>query len=110
MKCRHAFDGEVQDHINGAAIRNIHGIGPIGMRERHAIFCVGQKVHLVCGKDAVRWFVENSQMLIDTYAALVIGLASGAYLAIDVEAILVLREDDSEFRSVLFSGSASIGL
>jgi hypothetical protein len=49
-------------------------------------------------------------MLIDTYVALVIGLASGAYLAIDVEAILVLREDDSEFRSVLFSGSTSIGL
>src|SRR5947208_3420751 len=39
MKYRHAFDdgiGEVQDHVNGAAIRNIHGIQPRRMRERPA--------------------------------------------------------------------------
>ena len=50
MEYRHALDdgiGEVQDHVNEAAIRNIHGVQPRRMRERHAIFCIGQKVHLV---------------------------------------------------------------
>jgi len=50
MKYRHALDdrvGEVQDDINGATIRNIDCVQPRGMREKHSIFCIGQKMHLV---------------------------------------------------------------
>lgn len=60
MKQRHAFDrwvGEVQNNVNGAAGRNIHGIEPCGRVDRRAILCIGQKMHPgVCGKDAVRDF------------------------------------------------------
>src|SRR5207247_6904960 len=57
MEYRHALDdgvGEVQNHINGAAIRNIHGIQPRRMRERHAIFCISQEMYLVYASQRTR--------------------------------------------------------
>ena len=50
MKYRHTLDdgvGKVQDDVQGAAIRNIHGIQPRRMRERNAVLCIGQEVDLV---------------------------------------------------------------
>jgi hypothetical protein len=50
MKYRHTLNdgvGKVQDDIDGATIRNVHGIQPRGVRERDAIFCISEEVDLV---------------------------------------------------------------
>jgi hypothetical protein len=50
VKHGHTLDGgigEVQDDINGAAVRNIHGIQPLRLGEGDAVFCLGQEVDLV---------------------------------------------------------------
>src|ERR1700675_2588990 len=72
MEYRHALDdriSEVQDDIRGAAIRNIHGIKPHGMRERDPILGVGQEMDLVYVEGMeFGGRVENTPMLISTYA------------------------------------------
>jgi len=84
VKDRHAFDDgvvKIQDDIDGAAIGDIHGIQPRGMRERDTVFRVGQEVDLV----DMEWMkfsslVDNTPMLISADASVVIGVASGRKL------------------------------
>src|ERR1700688_4878390 len=103
MKHRHAFDrwvGKVQNDVNGAASRNIHGIEPCGRVDRRAILCIGQKMHLVYEERMqLGSSIENATMLVGTHA-------SGGHRAllrsvlapINIETVCVLREDDGKVR------------
>src|SRR5271169_5776802 len=101
MKYRHTLNdgvGKVQDDINGAAIRNVHGIQPRRVWERGAIFCISQEVDLVyVERMQFGGQVDNTPMLISTYASGYHRTRIHSELAaIDVEAVLVLREGDNE--------------
>ena len=103
MEYGHAFDDwvcKIQDDINGAAIRNIHGIKPRRMRERGTVLCVSQEVDLVyVERMEFSSLVDNSPMLISTYAnARHRTCIRRELAAIDVEAVFVFCEGDSEVR------------
>src|SRR2546426_8447460 len=71
MKYRNALDdgvGEVQNDINGAAIRNIHRIQPHRMRGRDAVFCIDQEVDLVNVERDRKSTRLNSSHLVISYA------------------------------------------
>src|ERR1700733_7546124 len=106
VKHRHAFDdgvGEVQNDIHGTGIRNIPRIQPLRMREGHTILRIGQKMHLVyVERMQLGGSIEDSPMLISTYAGAGYWTCVRRVLAaVDVEAILVLGEDDGEARRSL---------
>src|SRR5260370_34363800 len=92
--------GEVHDTVDGTAVWNIHSIQPRRMCERGAVFCIGQEVDLVYVERM--YFpssVDNTPMLISTYASACHRTCIRRKLsAIDVEAVLVLREGDNEVR------------
>ena len=103
MKNRHTLDdriGEVQDDVNGAAVRNIHRIQPLRVRERDAVFCIGQEVNLVyVERMEFGCLVDNTPMLISADASACDWSCIRRKLPpVDVETVLVLSERDNEVR------------
>src|SRR5882762_8386259 len=103
MKYGHSLDdwvGKDQEDIHAAASRDIYSIQPLRMCERHAIFCVSQKVHLVyVERMQFGTSINNAPMLIRTHAGAGHGTCVRRILAaVDVKAILVLGEGDDEVR------------
>src|SRR5258708_39690177 len=99
MKYRHAFDdgiGKVQDDIDAAVIRDIHGIQPDRVRDLDAVFRIGQKVNLMYVKGMqLGSSVHDTPMLVCTDASARHWTFIHRKLsAIDVEAVLVLGKRD----------------
>ena len=103
MEDRHTFDdgiSEVQKHVNGATVRDVYGVQPRWMGQGRTVFSVCQEMNLMY----VEWMefstlVHHTPMLIGPDPDLHHGSGIGRkLLAVDVEAVLVLCEDDLETR------------
>src|SRR6202008_55390 len=106
---RHTLDdgvGEVEDDVNGAAVRDIHGIQPCWLGEWRAILCISQKVNLV-NVERMQFgsFVDNTPMLIRTdTSACHRRCIRRKFAPVNVEAVLVFGESNNEIRCSLLQG------
>src|SRR5258706_9528129 len=103
VKYRHAPDdrvGKVEDDVNGTAIRNIHGIQPGRMRERYAVFRIGQEMNLVyVERMKFTCLVDNTPMPISTDASARHRTRNRRILpAINIETVFVFCEGNGEVR------------
>src|SRR5258708_7443133 len=73
MKHRHALDGgigKVQDDIDAAVVRDIHGVQPYRVWDLNPVFRIGQKVDLMYVKGMqLGTSVHNTPMLVCTDAS-----------------------------------------
>src|SRR5215469_5647925 len=103
MEDGHSSDdgvSEVQKYVNGAAVRDVYGVQPRWMGQGHTVFSVCQEMNLVYVKGMeFSSFVHHQPMLIgpdtDIHHR---SRIRRKLLAVDVEAVLVLREDDLKAR------------